>query len=150
MWWLADTVWRGCVGGGAAPTTVRCISCSYSHNPPSHCWEPLQLSESRSTCTGLLECARQQQTDVTERCTHYFPRRVETCGNKARELFPLDPWLNWTHTSHAGRCDWNVVWIPFLHIRSSKAWLDWYSSAPLQHSRREKKGACFSLVSSWK
>lgn len=50
-----------------------------------------------------------------------------------------------TYESQPVRCDWNVVWIPFLHVGSSKAWHHWCSSAPSQHSRREKKG----VVSGW-
>lgn len=61
-----------------------------------------------------------------------FSRWVEMCGDKVRE-----PRLNWTHTSHAGRrCDSIVAWTPFVHIRSSKAWHNWYNSAPSQYGKR--------------
>lgn len=59
-------------------TIVKNINCSYSHKPSQAAAEPLQLTEYRSKCTGLLKSTLQQQADVTEHCTVNFSRHLGT------------------------------------------------------------------------
>lgn len=136
MWWLADTVWRGCVGGGAAPATGRCISCSYSHNPP-------HTAGSRCTCQNTARHALDYSSvpgNSKQMSQNAAPTIFKTGRNVQRQGFGwggvlLNPQLNRTHTTRAGtRCDWSTVWSPRFCTLGT---LKYDTSAPAPHGRNK-------------